>query len=245
MWCIDHPYTDPLFNVAAEDYLFNYRPETVFMLWQNTPAVIIGKHQEVRREVYIDYARRHSIPVIRRFSGGGAVYQDLGNLNLTAIGACSDPVITAFTGRLVDFLKACSLLARADTRQTVWVHDFKVSGCAQYVRKGRCLHHATLLYSTDLSVLSKVLDAPSWQYEDKPAGSPFVKSVRSPVGNVSAFLPFSPSLSIFRKKLFEYFFNNFASSRPYFFTADDLNIIQRLKKEKYMVPLWNIITYSL
>lgn len=245
MWCIDHPYTDPLFNLAVEDYLFNYGPESVFMLWRNTPAVIVGKHQDVRREVDIDYARRHAIPVIRRFSGGGAVYHDLGNLNLTLIGDYADPLLATFTGRLVGFLHACSLSARADMRQTIWVHDFKVSGCAQYIRKGRCLHHATLLYSTDLEVLSKVLDAPAKQNEGQPAGSPSVKSVKSPVANVSSFLPVSLSIDTFRKNLFHYFFKDSGSSYPYSFTADDLNIIQRLKNEKYTAPRWNINTYSL
>lgn len=245
MWCIDHPYTDPLFNLAVEDYFFNYGPERVFMLWRNTPAVIIGKHQEVQREVDIEYARRHAIPVVRRFSGGGAVYQDLGNLNLTMIGDYSDPLLTGFTRRLVGFLHTCCLPARADTRQTIWIRDFKVSGCAQYIRKGRCLHHATLLYSTDLDVLCNVLDAPAHQYEDQPAGSPSVKSVKSPVANVSSILPFSSSIEAFRKDLSDYFCKNSDLCRPYSFTAGDLNIIQRLKKEKYTAPRWNINTYSL
>ena len=85
MLCINNPYTDAWFNLAAEEYFLHSFQENVFMLWQNEPSVIIGKHQNVWAEVNMDFVRDHRIKVVRRYSGGGAVYHDAGNLNFTFI----------------------------------------------------------------------------------------------------------------------------------------------------------------
>lgn len=245
MWCIDNPHTDPLFNLAAEDYLFHYLPDSIFMLWQNDPAVIIGKHQDVQSEVNLDFARTHALPIVRRFSGGGTVYQDQGNLNLTFIENTSRPDFGKYTRFLQDFLRAYSIPAVADARQSLFVHNLKISGCAQYIRKGRILHHATLLYSTDLHTLSAVLDVPALPGENTACPPATVKSVKSPVTNLSFLLPSPPSVETFREAVFIHFVKLFSLSAPSFFTPKDLKIIKRLRKEKYANPPWNISTCPL
>lgn len=82
---INSSFTDAGFNLAAEEYLLKQGTEDVFMLWQSAPSVIIGKHQRVETEVNRTMAEQNKIPVFRRFSGGGAVYHDWGNINLTFI----------------------------------------------------------------------------------------------------------------------------------------------------------------
>lgn len=246
MWCIDNPHTDPLFNLAAEEYLFHSLPDTVFMLWQNDPAVLIGKHQEVRKEVNLAFARSRGIKIVRRFSGGGAVYQDRGNFNLTFIETTSRPDTRRFTRLIQDFLlTSCSLPAAADTRQALFVNALKISGCAQYIRKGRVLHHATLLFSTDLQTLSTVLDAPPCPDEPAALSPRPVESVKSPVANLSSFLPPTLSSHDFREALFRYFASLFPSSHPCFFTPARLQTLKRLRKEKYANPQWNINAYRL
>lgn len=238
MRCIDNPHTDPLFNLAAEDYLFHYLPDSIFMLWQNDPAVIIGKHQDVQREVNLAFAQAHALPIVRRFSGGGTVYQDLGNLNLTFIENTTRPDFGKYTRLIQDFLRTYSIFATVDARQALFINNLKISGCAQYIRKGRILHHATLLYSTDLPTLSAVLEAPDHPYENTARLPGAVKSVKSPVTNLSFYLPSPPSVEAFRKTLFDYFVSLFPSAAPYFFTKNDLEIIKRLRKEKYANPSW-------
>lgn len=245
MWCIDNPHTDPLFNLAAEEYLFHYQPDAVFMLWQNDPAVLIGKHQEVKKEVNLAFARSRGIKIVRRFSGGGAVYQDRGNFNLTFIETSSCPSVGRFTHLIQDFLlTSYSLPTQADTRQALFVNKLKISGCAQYIRKGRILHHATLLFSTDLHTLSTVLDAPSCPQMLAADSFPRpVESVKSPVANLSTFLPPTLSLDDFRKEVFRYFTSLYPSSRTSFFTPAQLQTMKRLRKEKYANRQWNIGTY--
>ena len=85
MLCIHNTHTDAWFNLAAEEYLLKNFSEDIFMLWQNEPAVVIGKYQNIRAETDIEYARQKRIRLARRYSGGGAVYHDMGNLNLTFI----------------------------------------------------------------------------------------------------------------------------------------------------------------
>lgn len=81
MLCIHHHSTDPYFNIATDEYIFKHIKEDCFMLWQNDNAIIVGKHQNTLAEINIDYVKEHNIKVVRRLSGGGAVYHDLGNLN--------------------------------------------------------------------------------------------------------------------------------------------------------------------
>ena len=83
MLCIKHHSTDPYFNIATDEYIFKHLEEDCFMLWQNDNAIIVGKHQNTLAEVNLDYVKEKSIKVVRRLSGGGAVYHDMGNLNFT------------------------------------------------------------------------------------------------------------------------------------------------------------------
>lgn len=85
MLCIHNTQTDPYFNLAAEEYLLKNFKENIFMLWQNEPSIVIGKHQDVWAEVNLKFVQDQQIKIARRFSGGGAVYHDPGNLNLTFI----------------------------------------------------------------------------------------------------------------------------------------------------------------
>lgn len=237
MICIDNPYTDPFFNLAAEEYLFLERRETVFMLWRNRPVVVIGKHQDARREIDGALAAARGIGLVRRITGGGAVYHDLGNFNLTFIGDCRLVRADRLTESLAAFLRSLGLPVSADDRRNLWIDGKKISGSAQGIRKDRCIHHATLLFCSDLAVLTAVLCGD----DSAPAGEyPFsVASVKSSVANLIDYLPPSLPPCEFRSRLFAFGSSQSVQVEPYLFTPRDLAAIGHLKKNKYATRLWN------
>ena len=143
MLYINNPYTDAWFNLAAEEYLLKNFSDDIFMLWQNEPSVIIGKHQNVWDEINRNYIQKKHIKVVRRYSGGGAVYHDSGNLNITFIQNSKELASGIFTARLIAFLATFGIRAEADERQALTIDGLKISGSAQSIHKGRILHHAT------------------------------------------------------------------------------------------------------
>ena len=240
MLCIYNTSTDPYFNLAAEEYLFSTSADDIFMLWQNEPSVIIGKHQDVWSEINMALANEQRIKIARRFSGGGAVYHDLGNLNLTFIQNNTCPDFTVFTGQIIDFLSTFGINAVPDVRQGLTVNNLKISGSAQYIRKGRIIHHATLLFSSDLDVLNKILDVPEKQINTGKQHKYSVSSLKSEVTKLSTFLPSYWSINEVKKKAINYFGGNSKTSTIYSFNKNDLINIERLRDEKYAKTSWNI-----
>lgn len=121
--CIYSPSTDIYFHLAAEEYLLKQGNEDVFMLWQDTPSVVIGKHQRLQAEVDREWVERKRIHIARRFSGGGAVYHDLGNVNLTFIEKASRfPDFTVYLQRTLDFLVAMGIMAKGDDRLGIYLN---------------------------------------------------------------------------------------------------------------------------
>ena len=149
---------DPFFNQAFEDYVFRtFREDEVLLLWRNRPAVVVGCYQNICREVHVRALLEQNIPVVRRMSGGGTVYHDLGNLNYTLIpgqsGAldydrCLAPVLRA--------LNALGVPAQKSRTCDMTVDGKKISGSAQKIAGGRVLHHGTLLFDSDLSLLDEI-----------------------------------------------------------------------------------------
>ena len=137
--------TDAYFNLAAEEYLLRSFGQDVFMLWQNEPSVVIGKHQNVWAEINPAFIQERDIKVVRRFSGGGAVYHDLGNLNFTFIESSRNADFDKYTSLMVDLLAEVGVPAEADSRRGLTVQGLKISGSAQCIHRGKCMYHATLL----------------------------------------------------------------------------------------------------
>jgi lipoate---protein ligase len=216
--CINSTYTDPYFNIATEKYLLQCSAEDVFMMWQNEPSVIIGKHQDVRTEVNMDFANKHRIKIGRRISGGGAVYHDLGNVNLTFIENSRKRDFNKYLQMIIGFLATVGVQAQPDKRLGLTVNGLKISGSAQYIYKDRTLFHASLLFSTDLLVLEKVLDS--------PVADPriYLRSVKSPVTNICEHLSVPMQIDEFKQKITNYF-----SGENYLLNKQDIIEIERLK----------------
>ena len=149
---------DPFYNQAFEEYVYQtYLDDDIFLLWQNAPAVVVGSYQNICREVHVERLRRLGIPVVRRCTGGGTVYHDLGNLNYTYIsdgGAAID--YDQCLGPILAALNDIGVPARKNRTCDIAIGDLKISGSAQRMSRGRLLHHGTLLFSSDLEVLDQI-----------------------------------------------------------------------------------------
>lgn len=195
------PFTDPYTNLALEEYILKnlYLNETILFLWQNSSSVIIGRNQNIYEEVNLLYTTEHFIPVIRRKSGGGTVYHDLGNINYSII-ADKTGYVKAYeklTKPIVDFLISLGLDANFFGKSDIYIKNTKISGNAQYLFGDRILHHGTLLFNSDLDTLNLVLK------NKQSISSTSVKSNRALVGNISDYM--NMSLTDFKNKMINHF----------------------------------------
>lgn len=239
MWCIDNRCTDIYFNLAAEEYLLKQKRENFFMLWQSAPSVVIGKHQCVDAEVDEEYIRRRGIALARRFSGGGAVYHDEGNINLSFIETVERPDFDYYLQLTLDFLEQLGITAYSDERMGIYVDGCKVSGSAQCIHKDRVMYHCTLLFDTDLEVLKAALRGGSATNHLLPGSQNVraVPSVPSEVTNLSSLL--SPALPVKRfMRLLLHSFLEEDGNELYRFSEKDMQAIERLKRQRYAREEW-------
>lgn len=228
--------TDPAYNLAFEEHILtHFRQGNLLILWQNDNAVIIGRNQNTAEEINQQFVNDHGIRVIRRNTGGGAVYHDLGNLNYSFIADAEgiDQAATQlFLSPVVNALKTLGLDARFSGRNDILVSDRKISGTAQQLCKGRLLLHGTLLFDSDPDMISGALNPDPTKFQSKS-----VKSVRSRVGNIRQFLKEDMDIRSF----WHYLKTQLAGSsiiRPVLSDAD-LAAVQKLKQDKYDTWDWN------
>jgi lipoate-protein ligase A len=238
MYYLESESTDPHFNLAFEQYVFDAldREHAYFMLWRNHNAVIVGKHQNTVAEIDAKYVKEHDISVVRRLSGGGAVYHDLGNVNFTFIVSAGDgPAFDfgSFCRPVIRALASLGVVADINGRNDMTIDGKKFSGNAQYCKQGRIMHHGTILYDSDLSALDKALVVS----RDKVA-SKGLKSVRSRVTNVKSRMADNIPVEQFMAALRDAMFRAY-SLTPYILSSGDLEAIGRLQREVYSTWNWN------
>ena len=237
MLCIERDYTNPYFNIAAEEYVLRELTDDVFMLWRNNPCIIVGKHQNTLAEINIDYVTRHDIPVVRRITGGGTVFHDLGNLNFTFVqnGKPEDLVnFRKFTEPIIEVLRNLGVEAKFEGRNDLTVKGKKFSGNAEHVHKNRVLHHGTLLFSAQLGSLTDALKVNPEKFSDKA-----VKSIRSRVTNLSEHLPKEMDVLVFKEKILDHIKRKHPEMKVTRFSDDDIKKINELADKKYKTWEWN------
>ncbi len=238
MLCINDPHIDPYFNLAAEEYVIKNFKDNCFMLWRNEPSVIVGRHQNSLAEINVDYIRKNNIKVVRRLSGGGAVFHDLGNINFTFIENVQNGKLIDFhkyTQPIIEVLQQLGVDTRFEGRNDLVIDGKKFSGNAEHVyRNSRVLHHGTLLFASELADLSGALNANPAKFTDKA-----IKSVRSRVTNISSHLEKPLELEAFRELVFNHMLNSSSKCKPYQYTEDDIAAINQLRDEKYSTWNWN------
>lgn len=228
--------TDPYWNLAAEEYLLKSFSQPVFRLWRNSESIIIGQYQNAMAEIDLDYVKANNIKVVRRLTGGGAVFHDLGNLNFTFIEPFEhkedcNSMFKRFTAPILEAINTLGVKAYIEGRNDLLIDGRKFSGNAMCIYKNRVLQHGTLLFSASMNNLGAALKSRPEKFIGKA-----VKSTISRVTNISEHLPTAMSIDDFQHYLGEYI----GRSLPrYEYTAEDLQQIERLRSEKYSQQSWN------
>ncbi len=237
MILIQWPDTDAYFNLAAEEYVFSQldRQQEYLLLWQNRNAIVVGLHQNTYEEINPEFVEQNNVQVVRRLTGGGAVYHDMGNLNFSFV---TDADGKAFNFRLlalpvIQTLNRLGVAAEFNGRNDLTIGGLKISGNAEMMKGGRLLHHGTLLFSSNLETLSAALKVKGDKIESKG-----IKSVRSRVTNIQDHLP-GLTIDAFKEMLVEEINRSNRQITEYVFTEADRAAITKLQEEKYSTWAWN------
>lgn len=228
--------TDPHFNLALEEFLFRQK-EDFILLYINSDAVICGKHQNAVAESNSQFLFENKVPLIRRFSGGGTVYHDKGNINLSFIHTGKDNKVIDFKKyalKIIDFLKDLGVEAVLSERHDIFVDGKKITGNAAHAKNKRALHHGTLLFNSDLDRLSLGLKSNKDKFKSRA-----VKSNRSPVTNLKDHLSSDIELDNFIQRLMKYLKKEFSSISKHTLQDIDIQEINNLSEEKYQTFKWN------
>lgn len=237
MLCIRSKTNHPAFNIATEEYLLKNKSEDCFYLYINNPSIIIGKHQNSMAEIDIDYVKENNIELIRRLSGGGAVFHDPGNLNFTFIKTNEknkDVDFRKYTQPILEVLNHLGIEAIFEGRNDLTIKGKKFSGNAKHVYQDKVLQHGTLLFSSKLPDLSKALKVNPLKYKDKA-----VKSVRSRVTNISEHLKKPITLEEFEEQIIQHVRSLYPDSEIYELNKEDIEAINLLVEQKYNTWDWN------
>ncbi len=237
MLIIKRHNTDPYFNLATEEYVLKNFDEDSFMLWRNAPSIIVGKHQNTLAEINVEYVKRHNIPVVRRLSGGGAVFHDLGNLNFTFIQHGKDENLIDFrkyTTPIIEVLQKIGIEARFEGRNDLTIGGQKFSGNAEHIWKNKVLHHGTLLFSAQITDLSEALNVDPMKFQDKA-----VKSVRSRVTNISEHLTEPIEVMQFAILIQDHIKEIYPDAKTIELSGEDHSNIYELIRTKYNTWEWN------
>lgn len=184
-------------NLAFEEFFFNEFEEDTLRIWINPPSVVVGKHQNAMSEANISFCNQNNIPVIRRISGGGTVYHDFGNINFSFFRNVTKEKMIDYNLNLNIIKVALNTLGFPVTispRHDLFLADKKISGNAQHVKRGKSLHHGTILYDSNLMALSQGIKRVNGLFIDKG-----VKSVRSEITNLRESIDLGSTHDFFNK----------------------------------------------
>lgn len=233
--------TDPSINLALEEYVLqNFGEKDTYLLFYiNEPSIIIGRNQNTVEEINTDYVDENGIKIIRRLSGGGAVYHDEGNLNFSFItkdDGDSFHNFAKFTQPVVDALNKLGVPAELIGRNDLLVEGRKISGNAQFATKGRMFGHGTLMFDSEIEHVVAALNVKMEKIESKG-----IKSIRSRVANITEFLGVELTMDEFKEMLLRNIFDveDLNEIPRYELTEEDWENVYQLAEERYRTWDWN------
>ncbi|MEC2054964.1 lipoate--protein ligase [Peribacillus psychrosaccharolyticus] len=230
---------DPMMNLAIEEYVLRNLDvnESYLLFYINEPSIIIGKNQNTAEEINTEYVEEQGIKVVRRLSGGGAVYHDLGNLNFSFItkdDGESFHNFQKFTEPVVKALKKLGINAELSGRNDILAEGKKISGNAMFSTRGRMFSHGTLMFDVNVDDVVASLKVKKDKIESKG-----IKSVRSRVTNIADFLENPITIEEFKSLILKYIFEDSEEVPEYVLTEEDWNKIHEISKERYQSWDWN------
>ncbi|MCY7675857.1 lipoate--protein ligase [Bacillus safensis] len=230
---------DPMINLAIEEYCLKYLdPEETYLLFYiNQPSIIIGKNQNTIEEINTKYVEDNGIKVVRRLSGGGAVYHDKGNLNFSFItkdDGDSFHNFKKFTEPVIKALEKLGVKAELSGRNDIMADGRKISGNAQFATRGRIFSHGTLLFDSEIEHVVSALNVKKEKIESKG-----IKSIRSRVANISELMDQKMTTEEFRKILLSYIFDTNGDVPQYRLTEKDWEKIHEISRDRYQKWEWN------
>ena len=241
MYFIDNKgITDPRINLAIEEYALNtmdVEKDSFLLFYINQPSIIIGRNQNTIEEINTDFVEKNGIIPVRRLSGGGAVYHDLGNLNysfLTKDDGESFRNFKKFTQPVIDALAKMGVNAELSGRNDILAEGKKISGNAQYSTRGRMFSHGTLMFDTEIDAVVSALKVSKEKIESKG-----IKSIRSRVTNINELLENPMTIEQFRLEILSSIFEGEENIQYWELTEQDWENIHKLSEERYQQWDWN------
>ncbi len=223
--------TDVYTNLAIDEYFLIHKPMQLFTLWINDNCIVLGKNQNSYKEINRQFVNDNNIKVVRRLTGGGAVFHDLGNLNFTFIEPNATKHFLDFKKFLTPIIKALKTIgveATVSGRNDILIDHKKFSGNAQYLHQGWLLHHGTIMFSVSISDVMQALNVNPLKIKTKG-----ISSIKSRVTNIKEHLKQDISIDEFKQVLINEMFKQFPMMKEYELTSEDKVKIKQLRDSKY------------